>query len=301
MVSGNPIFDDRDNGVKGDMRSDEREYDDPALQTALHRVCGDEAAPPALRSRVRALLADGTVADGTSAPRAASSLRSWWARWQSPVYASIAAAAVVLGIGVLVLEYTGALDSFRQPAPPARQVAELPRSFGSAMVTVHNRCAGMSDHHLAAPAAGNDLNAVQLALAAKTTFPVLATSPGEGWTFKGAGQCLVGGTKSVHLVFARGSARVSVFSLPAAVAAEPGCAMTEGIYYQSMVDGLPIAGFRHDGGLHCVVGSGPAGAATAAPSLDEIVTMRDRLAMTCGAHSCAGDLLPAIQTASFTP
>ena len=88
--------------MKGDMQSDEREYDDPALQTALHRVCGDEAAPPALRSRVRALLADGTVDDVTSAPRAASSLRSWWARWQSPVYASIAAAAVVLGIGVTI-------------------------------------------------------------------------------------------------------------------------------------------------------------------------------------------------------
>ena len=281
------------------MQGDEREFDDPALRAALGRALVEESAPPALRSRVESLVTEGERAASTDAGRSPTSFRDWWARWQSPIYGSIAAAVVVLGVGLVALQYTGTLDRWMAPALPPPQTAQLPKAFGSAMVTVHNTCAGMSDHHLAARSAGNDLNAVKAALAANATFPVVATSPGEGWVFKGAGQCPVGGSKAVHLLFARGSARVSVFSFPATAAVEPGYIPVDGMSYASVIDGQPVAGFVYNGGLHCIVGSGANGGAQGAPALKDVSAMRDLLASTCGASSCSGGVYdPPVQTAT---
>src|SRR5688572_21351279 len=149
------------------MQSDERELDDPVLRDALRRATGSETAPSRLRSRVRALLADGD-AEATAPARSATSrtrFADFWARWQSPIYASAAVLAVVFGVTLLVLEYNGTLDRFSRLDIPRPHVVELPRTFGGALVMIHNRCAGMTDHHLAAQSAGSHLGAVQLALA----------------------------------------------------------------------------------------------------------------------------------------
>src|SRR5687767_4947275 len=110
--------------VKGYMRSDEREFDDPALRAALRRAAGEETAPPELRSRIRTLLEQGGLAaawSGAAPARSRTSFREWWARWQSPIYASIAAAVVVIGVGLLVLEYNGTLERWTAPSLPPPQ------------------------------------------------------------------------------------------------------------------------------------------------------------------------------------
>jgi len=271
------------------MQSDERELDDPVLRDALRRAAGSETAPPRLRSRVRALLAEGDGQAGAAARSGTSrrALADWWARWQSPIYASAAALVVVFVITLLVLEYNGALDNFTRPDIPVAHVAELPKAFGGSLVMAHNRCAGMTDHHLAAQSAGNDLGAVQLALSEKLQFPIITTSPGEDWTFSGAGACDVNGHASAHLLFSKGARRVSVFSFRADV-----LKADEGAHYSGTFNGVPVAGFVYASGLHFVVASGGEAGAGGAPSLEEVAAMRDRMAATCGASGCAGEIVP---------
>ena len=43
-------------------------------------------------------------------------------------------------------------------------------------------------------------------------------SSGDGWRFRGAALCTVESTKTVHLLYARNTESVSVFSLPVPVA-----------------------------------------------------------------------------------
>lgn len=280
------------------MHSDECEFEDPVLREALRRVVGHEPAPPALRSRVRALF-DGnghavhaprlSVTPSTPHVTRAAGIAQWWTRWQSPIYASVAAAVVVIGIGVLVLAYNGEFDS-RHYTIPAPVVAQMPSVFGGALVTAHNHCAGMTDHHLAAQDAGDDLAAVQAELESRLTIPVIMTNPGQGWVYQGAGQCQVAGQPAAHLLFARGNVRISFFSVHAS--AMDGAA--DGTLYAETIDGLPMAGFVFGEALHCVIASGGnGGGAGGAPSLDDIIAIRDRMAASCGASSCGGGLIPS--------
>jgi hypothetical protein len=286
------------------MRSDEQQLDDPLLREALRRAIGGEQAPPMLRSRVKALLdRNGHASHAPArAPRVIptrSGIAAWWMRWQSPIYGSIAAAAVILGIGILVLAYNGALDTRHDYTVPQAVLGRMPSTFGSALVTAHNRCAGMSNHRMAAQDAGNDLAAVQAALEKKLAIPVMTTNPGEGWIYRGAGACEVAGRPAAHVLFSSGTVHISVFSMHAS--ALDGAA--EGTYYAGTFDGLPMAGFVYAEALHCIIGSSDDGAG-GAPSLDELMTIRDRMAATCGASSylpspCGGDLTLAAPAASM--
>jgi hypothetical protein len=117
----------------------------------------------------------------------------------------------------------------------------------------------------------DDDAAIAAAMRTRLAQPaVLVARPTDsGWDFRGAAICPVGKTPAGHLVFAKGEEVISVYTLPASVAPTA----TNGSHFEATTDGHPIAAFARDGGLFCLVGSGPAGTIT----LDQLTQMRDRM------------------------
>src|SRR4051812_25654599 len=102
----------------------ESQPDDPAMRMALRRALGSETAPPALRSRVEAMLEVERRKEQTRAR----------ALWRRPAFSMVAAAAVVLvGLGIAFLL--------------VNRPSEIPQYFADAMVTTHQQCSALGDHH----------------------------------------------------------------------------------------------------------------------------------------------------------
>jgi hypothetical protein len=98
---------------------------------------------------------------------------------------------------------------------------------------------------------------------------LMARPTDPGWDFRGAAICPVGAAPAGHLVFAKNDDVISVFSLP--INTLPNA--TDGEQFETTTDGHPIAAFTRDGGLFCLVSSGPAGSLTER----DLAQMRDRM------------------------
>lgn len=229
-------------------------FDDPGLKAAIGRAWGSETAPPQLRARL-------LTAASSGAARSAPVMPLIW-RLRVPLY-GLAAAAVVV-VAVMLVFHPG--SSRPSNSNPVASSLVMPASLADDLVARHDICCGENDHH---GIASDDFAQIRRELREQLGFPVLSASI-PGWNFHGASVCLVGKTKSGHLVFARKDGQfVSLFSLPPQLLeAQPTSAD-----YSEMAQKHPLAGFQTPGGLYFVVGSSPDGSLT----LDEVRSMRERL------------------------
>jgi len=202
---------------------------------------------------------------GESAGRAGR-MRMWTSRsWL--VWPAAIAAMFVLAIGVKSLLKTSPPSAL--PPTIATALPALPASLQTALVASHEHCCHAKNHHyLNAPI--DDDAAIARAMQAKLSQAVLVARPEQsGWDFRGAAICPVGGTPAGHLVFVKDDDAISIFSLPKCLAPE----LKDGGHYETTVDGHPVAVFARNGGLFCLVGSGPAGTI----SVGELAQMRDHM------------------------
>jgi hypothetical protein len=217
------------------MDDPEADPDELAMKQALRRTVKRETASPELRARVLAALdAEGHIEAeqsklqiGTSPNRSRS------------VVPYLAIAAVIL-IGMSVAYFM----LFRISESPA------PQWFADAMVLTHDQHAALPDHHLLPNVPANDLDAVAQSLSMQLGHPVLARSPGAGWTFAGGGMCNIRQSPAAHLLFRRGEETLSIFSVAASALYTSSDAPTE--YAQSDQD-HEIAGFVAGNAVHCIV------------------------------------------------
>ena len=206
---------------------------------------GSQSAPPALRTRVQALMEQ---------PVDASPSGGW--RWRiEPQHYRLAAAASLMIVALGIMTWQIRQNFFptvahSEPSVPA--VVQFPHSFAMSLVRAHDNCARLADHHLIA---GDDFTALQQRLTQDAGVSVFAAALGDEWKFKGAGLCTVEETRAAHLLFARDNDIVSIFSLPA-----PQHCGANATNFAEMMDGHPLAGFRNGDTLYCVVGSSTSGA-----------------------------------------
>lgn len=229
-------------------------FDDPGLKAAIGRVWGRENAPAELRARV--------TASATGGPAGALATAPWGWRFRVPLY-GLAAAAIVV-VAVLLVFRPGR----PRPSSPDTLATSLivPASLANDLVIRHDICCGDGDHH---GIASDDFDQIRRELHERLGFPVLSASI-PGWDFHGGSVCLVGKTKSGHLVFARKDHQfVSLFSLPPQVLE---CRRGSSDWAE-MAENHPLAGFQTPAGLYFVVGSSPDGSLT----LDEVRSVRDHL------------------------
>jgi hypothetical protein len=250
------------------MEARESQFDDPALKEALKRAFGHETAPAILRQRVTAAWA---------AEQRASALRARSA-WHNPLSKLAVAAVLLIGFGVAYFIL------FRSTSVP------IPSYFASSMLSAHDQCAGLGDHHLLQGVAGDDLAAVRQKLRQELGHPVLASSPGPDWTFAGAGICKVGDTPAAHLLYKRGDDTISIISINARAFSY---STQDGMTYEDTVNDHPISGFVKGGAVHCLIGSSKAGKLTLRElnglrkKLKGSVSMGEpfgRVGGTCGLH-----------------
>ncbi|WP_428938217.1 hypothetical protein [Fontivita pretiosa] len=243
------------------MNPEQTHFDDPALKAALRRALGGETAPPQLRERIAQALRAERAA-GQTQPTG-QNLR----RWRTPLYGLAAAAALLLGLG-LVYSFFWNTDRSVPPYFATAMVEASRRSLGEDRA--RNAEHGIADPLAAIPA--TDLAAARAKLLAELRHPVLVIDPGDGWTFQGASLSEVGGTRAARFVFTRGDATICVYSLSTGALgyrykAKDGMtyAQTDGQYH--------ISGFVRDGAVHCVVGSSGSGNLT----LRQVTALRNQI------------------------
>jgi hypothetical protein len=132
--------------------------------------------------------------------------------------------------------------------------AALPQTTAEALITTHDGCCKVNDHHFVPAQYASLMSDTGRWLSGKVNVPVAAITVGDGWQYCGAGPCPVAGTKSGHLLFKRGNQSLSIFSMPV-----KGFGVVMNERYAADVDGHIIAGFTRDGALYCVVGHDPDG------------------------------------------
>jgi hypothetical protein len=213
-------------------------FDDPVLKAALKRAVGSEAAPSALRARVEQALHAEAMAP---LKRAAAHRPAGWRN--NPLVGLAAAAMLIIGVGLI---YTNVMRT------DDGRMKELPAQMAMDMAAAHDRAlANAALHELKAPK--DDLAAVRGELKEKLEHPVLVASLGNDWDFQGARIASVGTTPASELLFKNktNGDTVSVFSIPGRAY----YATEEGLEYEQVADGHPIAGFVRKGIVHCIVGS----------------------------------------------
>ena len=214
-------------------------FDDPVLKAALKRAVGPEAAPATLRTRVEQALHAEAMAP---LKRAAAQRPAGWRN--NPFVGLAAAAMLIIGVGLIYTNVLRKGDDGR--------LTELPKQMALDMAAAHDRAlANAALHELKAPK--DDLSAVRGELKEKLEHPVLVASLGSDWDFQGARVATVGTTPASELVFKskKTGDTVSVFSIPGRAY----YATEEGLEYEQVADGHPIAGFVRKGIVHCLVGS----------------------------------------------
>ena len=258
---------------------DPSRFDDPILKAAVRRAWAGETAPPALRRRVQALLADER--------RVIRPSPSVW-RQKLAALGMAAAAAIIVGVGIISL----------QRATPNQPIAaaSLPTALGEQLVRSHDACTRLhpDDHHLLEAVPKDNFKAIAKEMAAELNHPVAAAPMGHDWDFRGAAVCPVGPAKAAHLLYRRGDAFVSVYSLPAS--AFPTCPNHENC--DAALNGHPVAGFVEAGGFYCVVAS--SGGATPV-DLQQVRAMRDQLRADVVAMHEQRALLASGQSVPYHP
>ncbi|HEY7117324.1 MAG TPA: hypothetical protein VH475_12095 [Tepidisphaeraceae bacterium] len=228
-------------------------FDDPALKAALRRVLGQDAAPPALRDRIRAItVTTPGVGESPATVRHDAPIPLFRRQW----FRTTAAAAVLLiGLGVLAFQILN-------PNKPGKGYA-FPNSLYKAMDNAHQaRLSGS-----ASPDAVTALASAN-ALASQLGRPVFAPDLSkDGWSFQGAAVRKVGGEQAAQLFFTKGKSSLSVFSLPASAVPQA----SDGSTYAVTFSGTPIAGIVSGKGLYCIVGTSPDGSL----QVDEVKRLLD--------------------------
>jgi hypothetical protein len=250
----------------------EPRFDDPALREGCRRAWGGERAPARLRDRVAAALRDELQTAAIPA--------KWWR--PASLRGLAAAAVLVLAVAGVAGYYAGVLGDGRRAGTPVAVLpaSAIPTTLVGQLTSVHQACSA-GNHHVIAPA--EDFRQIEERLSKHLRRPVIACSPehfddGHNWIFGGAAVCPVGGRPAGHLVFTRGQASVSVFSLPAEACPE---FRADG-QCETSSTACDIAAFRRGNGVFCVVGSSKDGSL----KCDEVRALRDKLrrdvAAACG-------------------
>jgi hypothetical protein len=259
-------------------RPTDTSLDESQLKAAVRRAWGSERAPAELRQRVTNALAGEDLLSSNARPVISADTTSP-AFWRRPSFgwASAAAAAIVIGFGLAAWQRAhdapATVASASASAPAPAQAAAFPADLAGALVRTHDSCLRLHapDHHLFTSAPKGDLPAIAQKMSARLKHPVIAAKIGEGWEFRGAAICPVGNLKSAHLVYAHEDAAVSVFSLPASVAAS---SCPDHKNCEDAVDGHPMAGFVENGGFFCVVATP---GKTSIADATQVKTLRDQL------------------------
>jgi hypothetical protein len=142
----------------------------------------------------------------------------------------------------------------------------LPAALGAQVVKAHDVCVRVhpDEHHLFKDAPKDNYKLIAHRMGAHLKYPVVATAMGEGWEFRGAALCPVGGKRVAHMMYSRDGVYLSVFSLPAS--AFPDVPQT----CDADVGEHPVAAFTEAGGVYCVV-------ASAGVELDDVRALRDQV------------------------
>jgi hypothetical protein len=157
------------------------------------------------------------------------------------------------------------------------------------LAEVHRHCSNAPSHHGAASTGTEDFQVIATRLRRQLGRPVLASHLGDPdgaghWTFCGAAMCQVAGKNAGHLVFVRGQAAVSLFSLEAGVCPQ----LPANGQCESHGGGCNVAAFRQGEGFFCVVGSSKDESLTR----DQVRALRDLL---------RPNLTAAVDAPSFSP
>ena len=267
------------------MTDEQRDdFDDPILKAALKRACGDERAPADLRRRIAAALAN----DSASAPRQPAIGPRPIRPWRRPVYYA-AAALLLIALGVSLYQLTRK-EGGEGPIPVNRVVAD---EVLVAMVRTHDRCVAEGDSHHLAGLPRDDFEAIGRSLAERVRHDVLSVNlADEGWRFRGAAVCPVGERRAAHLVYARGSQTLSIFS----VLVEPRPDQTDSTCKTS-VAAHPLAAMRIGKTVHALVCHGPANLMSPEECERLLNGHQDRIASP-GLSRADAELLYAVQTGS---
>jgi hypothetical protein len=261
------------------MRDEElNQFDDPELKAALKRALGAEKAPELLRARIAKLLAEPRATDNEQAEAvkfvagrvASEDTGSKPVRigWVGPAWGLAVAAMLVVSIGLLTLHLqTLGRKSTEMPA--------LPVAFADALVTRHDICCALPDHHILNGVPDDDFRLMTQKLRERLGFPALAVAAGDGWQFKGASaSCRVGDVRSAHLVFKKNDESLSIFSIAVAAESWPdGTMPADGDRFANVDRGHAIMSWVHDNTVYSVVGYGTG----QSPELRDIAPVVDKL------------------------
>lgn len=239
-------------------------FDDPDFRDAVRRAWGGERCPDALRAQVTAAVAGTRAAGAGRGGRAvittipASRDPSFWQHpWLR--YGLAAAATVMIGFGLAYrLDDTPFGRDGIGTTGGGTEVtftSTVPQPIAQGLVASHERCSKFEDHKAPEIPAEN-FTEMRRRLEERLNFPVLAGDVEaalgrDGWNFKGAAVCKVGGVEAAHLVFSRNGQAISIFSLPPWSCRHAGRAHE----CENPNADHPIAVFVWSNGVHCVVGS----------------------------------------------
>lgn len=218
-------------------------FDDPALKAALRRSLGQEAAPAALRDRIKAMAQQNApVANYSPGQQKPIPLFR-----KSPLYRLAVAAILIIGFGGL------AYQIYQMNKSPYDQTQVFTAGLYQSMLDAHT---ARQQSTVADPVTSM---ASAATLSKQIGQPVfVADLTKEGWTFKGGSVTKVGSDQAAELYFTKGNSAVSVFSLPASLVPNA----KEGQSYETLYKGAAIAGFTKGNGLFCIVETSQGGPLT---------------------------------------
>jgi hypothetical protein len=213
-------------------------FDDPALKVALGRALGRPCAPAALRQRILTAVREES-GKSTGVEVEHKPIRMFR---QSPLYKLAMAAVVLICVGI------AAVMVYVNTRPPTYDVAyDFPKKLYADMLATHDaRAKSTTGDTVTILAAATDLSK-------QLNQPVfVADLTKDGWAFAGGAVRNVGKYSAAQLFFTKGTAKISVFSLPRETVPKA----PEGSHYDTTWNQGAIAGFMGKGGLFCIVRTG---------------------------------------------
>jgi hypothetical protein len=235
------------------------EFRDPALKQAIIRCWASECAPDALRARITSLCREAQAVHASPRSIPPRNNRISWMIWPVSL-----AAALLICFAVFA----------RLRAPGEHAAIALPVLLENQLIKTHDGCCKELDHQHLPGVSKNDDAGIARAFAVDLKHPVVMFRPADArWIFRGASICPVGTTPSGHLVFVKGDAALSIFSLPISVLLPSMPNAHDGDHFSGTLNQHEVVGFVKDGALFCLVSSGPAGTLP----LDEMKKMESRM------------------------